>query len=120
MQLIIVTGMSGGGKSIAIRQLEDCGYYCIDNLPAAFLLPVAQDLRTHGIKSAAVAIDARSQSTASSFSPPRIRSSSSASPKPGAAIRSRRSPPAATSSSRFRRPSAANATCSPPFLQARP
>lgn len=27
MQLIIVTGMSGGGKSIAIRQLEDCGYY---------------------------------------------------------------------------------------------
>ena len=38
MQLIIVTGMSGGGKSIAIRQLEDCGYYCIDNLPAAFLL----------------------------------------------------------------------------------
>lgn len=63
MQLIIVTGMSGGGKSIAIRQLEDCGYYCIDNLPAAFLLPVAQDLRTHGIKSAAVAIDARSQST---------------------------------------------------------
>lgn len=63
MQLIIVTGMSGGGKSIAIHQLEDCGYYCIDNLPAAFLLPVAQDLRTHGIKSAAVAIDARSQST---------------------------------------------------------
>ena len=32
MQLIIVTGMSGGGKSIAIRQLEDCGYYCISNI----------------------------------------------------------------------------------------
>ena len=62
MQLIIVTGMSGGGKSIAIRQLEDCGYYCIDNLPAAFLLPVAQDLERRGIKAAAVAIDARSQS----------------------------------------------------------
>ena len=63
MQIVLVTGLSGSGKSIAIRQLEDCGYYCIDNLPAAFLLPVAQDLRTHGIKSAAVAIDARSQST---------------------------------------------------------
>ena len=62
MQLIIVTGMSGGGKSIAIRQLEDCGYYCIDNLPAAFLLPVSQDLERRGIKAAAVAIDARSQS----------------------------------------------------------
>lgn len=63
MQLIIVTGMSGGGKSIAIRQLEDCGYYCIDNLPAPFLYPVAEDLKHRGIKAAAVAIDARSQST---------------------------------------------------------
>ena len=34
MQLIIVTGLSGGGKSIAIRQLEDSGFYCIDNPPA--------------------------------------------------------------------------------------
>ena len=62
MQLIIVTGMSGSGKSIAIRQLEDCGYYCVDNLPASFLLPVAKDLEKHGVKQAAVAIDARSQS----------------------------------------------------------
>lgn len=63
MRLIIVTGMSGGGKSIAIRQLEDCGYYCIDNLPGDFLLQVALDLQAHGIDAAAVAIDARSQST---------------------------------------------------------
>ena len=62
MQLIIVTGMSGSVKSIAIRQLEDCGYYCVDNLPASFLLPVAKDLEEHGVKQAAVAIDARSQS----------------------------------------------------------
>ena len=33
-QLIIVTGLSGSGKSIAIRQLEDSGYYCLDNLSA--------------------------------------------------------------------------------------
>ncbi|MFU0841979.1 MAG: Nucleotide-binding protein Bxeno_A0336 [Burkholderia sp.] len=63
MRLIIVTGMSGGGKSIAIRQLEDCGYYCIDNLPGDFLPQVALDLQAHGIDAAAVAIDARSQST---------------------------------------------------------
>ena len=35
-QLIIVTGLSGSGKSIAIRQLEDSGYYCLDNLPPTF------------------------------------------------------------------------------------
>ena len=44
MQLIIVTGLSGGGKSITIRQLEDSGFYCIDNLPAEFLLPIAENL----------------------------------------------------------------------------
>lgn len=63
MQLIIVTGLSGGGKSIAIRQLEDSGFYCIDNLPAEFLLPVAENLEKNGTQAAAVAIDARSHAT---------------------------------------------------------
>lgn len=63
MQLIIVTGLSGGGKSIVIRQLEDSGYYCIDNLPAQFLLPVARSLAESGTRAAAVAIDARSHAT---------------------------------------------------------
>ena len=40
MQLIVVTGLSGSGKSIALRQLEDLGYYCIDNLPGNYLVPV--------------------------------------------------------------------------------
>ena len=35
MRLIIVTGLSGSGKSVAIRQLEDIGYYCIDNFRRA-------------------------------------------------------------------------------------
>lgn len=43
-KLIIVTGLSGSGKSVAIRQLEDSGYYCIDNLPLPYLVQVAQDL----------------------------------------------------------------------------
>ena len=63
MQLTLVTGLSGSGKSTAIRQLEDSGCYCIDNLPAEFLLPVAESLAASGTRSAAVAIDARSHAT---------------------------------------------------------
>ena len=63
MQLILVTGVSGSGKSIAIRQLEDSGCYCIDNLPAEFLQPVAESLAASGTRAAAVAIDARSHAT---------------------------------------------------------
>ncbi len=33
MKIIIVTGMSGAGKSTALNVLEDCGYYCVDNMP---------------------------------------------------------------------------------------
>ncbi|MEG0381434.1 MAG: RNase adapter RapZ, partial [Kurthia sp.] len=36
-ELIIITGMSGAGKSVAIRAFEDLGYYCVDNLPPALL-----------------------------------------------------------------------------------
>lgn len=60
-QLIIVTGLSGSGKSIAIRQLEDSGYYCLDNLPADFLQSVVTHLAEHGNQKLAVSIDARSQ-----------------------------------------------------------
>ena len=40
---LVVTGMSGAGKSHAIRALEDLGYYCVDNLPTP-LIPVLADL----------------------------------------------------------------------------
>ena len=40
---LVVTGMSGAGKSHAIRALEDLGYYCVDNLPTP-LIPVMADL----------------------------------------------------------------------------
>ncbi|NLB80950.1 MAG: RNase adapter RapZ [Clostridiaceae bacterium] len=42
MRFIIVTGMSGAGKSEAVNLLEDIGYYCIDNMPPAFLLNFAE------------------------------------------------------------------------------
>ena len=61
MRLVIVTGLSGAGKSVAIRQLEDSGYYCVDNLPVPFIEKVALDLKQHGYQRVAMAIDARSR-----------------------------------------------------------
>ena len=61
VRIIIVTGLSGSGKSIAVRQLEDSGYYCVDNLPIGFLVSVVQSLAEHGHTRIAVSVDARSQ-----------------------------------------------------------
>lgn len=63
MELIIVTGMSGSGKSVAVNALEDLGYYCVDNLPPQFLLPFARlsvDAKESHDKIALV-VDARSK-----------------------------------------------------------
>jgi RNase adapter protein RapZ len=66
MQLIIVTGLSGSGKSIALRVLEDSGYYCIDNLPATLLPQISQHLNTDNLPfsnnkgKVAISIDSRS------------------------------------------------------------
>ena len=64
MDLIIVSGMSGSGRSIALHALEDLGYYCIDNLPAV-LLPRLSDYlgqNPEGLSDrAAVSIDSRSR-----------------------------------------------------------
>ena len=45
MRLIIVSGLSGSGKSVALHVLEDLGYYCIDNMPAALLQSVIEEVR---------------------------------------------------------------------------
>lgn len=60
MQVALVTGISGSGKSIAINVLEDDGYFCIDNLPAQFLQAVIESLQSQGYDRVAVSIDARS------------------------------------------------------------
>ena len=39
MELIVITGMSGSGKSVALHALEDAGFYCVDNLPPELLQP---------------------------------------------------------------------------------
>jgi UPF0042 nucleotide-binding protein len=59
MQLVIVTGLSGSGKSVVLKALEDSGYYCIDNLPATLLNNILQHL--HGQNRVAISMDTRSE-----------------------------------------------------------
>jgi UPF0042 nucleotide-binding protein len=60
MQLVIISGLSGSGKSVALNMLEDSGYYCIDNLPVRLLPQTVEQLSAEGTDKLAVAIDARS------------------------------------------------------------
>ena len=60
MELIIVTGLSGSGKSIALRVLEDSGFYCIDNLPATLLPQISHHLDATNQNKVAISIDSRS------------------------------------------------------------
>ena len=60
MQLLLLTGMSGSGKSIALNALEDLGYYCVDNLPAKLLPEVASYLRDSSHAHVAISVDVRS------------------------------------------------------------
>lgn len=63
MQIVLVSGLSGSGKSIAIAVLEDVGFYCVDNLPLAMLQPLVDYLRHEGHTRIAIAIDARSSAS---------------------------------------------------------
>jgi RNase adapter protein RapZ len=63
--LVLVSGLSGSGKSIALKVLEDAGYYCVDNLPATQLTEVVDFLRDAGHERVAVSVDARSAALAS-------------------------------------------------------
>ncbi|HYF57325.1 MAG TPA: RNase adapter RapZ [Burkholderiaceae bacterium] len=60
MRIVLVTGISGSGKSIAVNVLEDDGFFCIDNLPVRFVEEVIESLRGQGYERVAVSIDARS------------------------------------------------------------
>lgn len=62
MRIIIVSGLSGSGKSIALQTLEDLDYYCVDNLPLELLKPFVREIlaRENGLqRTTAVGIDAR-------------------------------------------------------------
>ncbi len=59
MKLVLISGLSGSGKTVALHVLEDAGYYCVDNLPSMLLPQLVQQLRDEGYDRAAVAIDMR-------------------------------------------------------------
>jgi UPF0042 nucleotide-binding protein len=62
-ELILLTGMSGSGKSVALHALEDNGFYCVDNLPPELLLPFMQLDQHHREQRVAIAMDVRSAAT---------------------------------------------------------
>ena len=59
MRIVLISGLSGSGKSIALNVLEDAGFFCVDNLPATLLLPLVAELCNEGRAHVAVAMDMR-------------------------------------------------------------
>ena len=72
MELVLITGMSGSGKSVALRALEDAGYYCVDNLPPQLLLDFVALERQAAASRVAIAMDVRS-ATALPLVPAQLR-----------------------------------------------
>lgn len=60
MQIALITGISGSGKTVGLNVLEDAGFYCVDNLPPSLLCALADTQEAQGTSRLAVAIDARS------------------------------------------------------------
>ena len=60
LEMVLITGMSGSGKSVALHALEDAGYYCVDNLPPELLSSFVALERQHGASKVAIAMDVRS------------------------------------------------------------
>ena len=76
MRLIIVSGLSGSGKSVALHMLEDLDFYCVDNIPAALLKPfVSHTLRSREnlYHRTAVGIDARNTASEIATVPDLVR-----------------------------------------------
>jgi UPF0042 nucleotide-binding protein len=65
MQLVVLSGISGSGKSVALKALEDAGYFCVDNLPADLIGPLADYLAARGEPKVAISADARSRESLS-------------------------------------------------------
>jgi len=60
LEIVLITGMSGSGKSVALHALEDTGYYCVDNLPPELLLSFVKLEQRHQARKVAIAMDVRS------------------------------------------------------------
>lgn len=60
MEFVLITGMSGSGKTVALNALEDAGFYCVDNLPPELLLQFVALEKQHNAQRVAIAMDVRS------------------------------------------------------------
>ena len=69
-RFIVLTGLSGSGKSQAIRALEDLGYFCVDNIPTPLIPTLADLVRREGISRVAIVVDIREKNFIAEF--PRI------------------------------------------------
>lgn len=69
MHFVIITGMSGAGKSSVLKMLEDAGYYCVDNLPIPFIPKIAEWAKEENVdkKNVALGIDVRNGSALDSM-----------------------------------------------------
>ncbi len=61
MQLVLLSGVSGSGKSVALKALEDAGFFCVDNLPADLIAPLIDYAMSRGEPKVAISADARSR-----------------------------------------------------------
>jgi UPF0042 nucleotide-binding protein len=59
LQIVLITGMSGSGKSVALNALEDAGFFCVDNLPPELLVPFVALEKAHKASRVAIAMDVR-------------------------------------------------------------
>ena len=59
LQIVLITGMSGSGKSVALNALEDSGFFCVDNLPPELLVPFVALEKAHKASRVAIAMDVR-------------------------------------------------------------
>jgi UPF0042 nucleotide-binding protein len=66
-RFIVLTGLSGSGKSQAIRALEDLGYFCVDNLPTKLIPTLAALVKREGISRVAIVVDIREKSFLAEF-----------------------------------------------------
>ena len=64
---IVLTGLSGSGKSQAIRALEDLGYFCVDNIPTTLIPTLADLVRREGIARVAIVVDIREKNFLAEF-----------------------------------------------------
>src|SRR6476659_521202 len=66
-RFVVLTGLSGSGKSQAIRALEDLGYFCVDNLPTSLIPTLAELVKREGLPRVAIVVDIREKNFLAEF-----------------------------------------------------